>query len=307
MLRLIEYETVCVDPYSKNWANHCNQNYLRDSAKSSLLSKDITIVTATDAAPFISQHGNNPPTGFDADLINEIAKLLKINFKYEYLQFTQFISAVENNSNTISISYQTDTIAREAFVNFVDFFRYNSRFIVKSSYTATINGLSDLCGKKVVVLVNSTQQSDVVQQNTICGAINQIIFQAETNITDLIQAVASGSVDVGIFLEQVLAYSASHSHGQLKIVGQPYNFRTSGILCNKGNEALSCSLVNAINYLIKEGTYEQLLEKYSFTYKANGVCPSILNLNGTTCSSTCVPDSSFCQTKLNQTNSTKYY
>ena len=205
---------------------------------------------------------------------------------------------MQSNPNIISIGFQTDSVAREVFVNFVDFIRYSFGFIVKSSYTGTINSLSDLCGKTVVSIANSTPQIDITQQNTLCGVNNQITFIGVSNITDIVKTVESGNNIIGAFIEPIVAYYASHSNGQLKLVNAVYHPATGGILVNKGNPALSCLLVDAINYLIRDGTYGQLLSNYSLTYATNGVCPSRLNLNGTTCLPACVPDNSCCQAKL---------
>jgi len=230
--------------------------------------------------------------------MNYIENIYKIRFTYQYQEFSQFISTVQNNENTISISTETDTLAREEFVNFAQFFKTGTGFIVQFSYDTSITGLSDLCGKKVAVLDSSIQENDVETQNQQCGD-NTITIQSFPSTTEIINAVLDGSVDVGLNDEALLTSIASQSNNTLKVVGQPYDVQPYGILCNKQNEPLCCALVNAINYLIQQGTYEQLLNNYSFSYKNNGVCPSRINLNGSTCLSTCTPSNASCQTKLN--------
>ena len=278
---------------------HCTKGCLRSYAQCSLTSETITIVTARDQAPFISQSGNNPPVGFDVDLINHIVDLLKIKIKYVYAEFSQFISIVQNDLNTISISSQTDTVGRENFVDFALFFRTGTAFLVLSNYMEPINGLSDLCGKTVGVVATSIQEIDVQKQNTQCGG-NSIILKSVQSVTDLIDLVRNGVADVALYDEALFVSIASQSNNQLKVVGVPYDVQPYGILCNKQNPALCCALVNAINYLIQEGTYENLLKAYAFSYKNNGICPSRVNLNnGPSCLSTCTPTNFFCQKKLN--------
>jgi polar amino acid transport system substrate-binding protein len=246
--------------------------------------------------PYISQSATGVPIGFDVDLMNSIASITGLSFTYEFQQFSQLIASVQNDTNTISISAEIDTSAREQSVNFAEFTRTATGFIVKSTYNQTINGLSDLCGKIVAVLSGSVQINDAMNQNAKCGG-NNITIQIWSTFTEIANAVQSGSANVGLSPEPVLSSFASQSNGQLIVVGQAYDFNTIGILCNKENQALCCLLVNAINYLIKQGTYEQLLNKYSFTYQKYGICPSTINLNQT-CLSTCAPTNSFCQNKL---------
>lgn len=231
--------------------------------------------------------------------MNYISDLYQFSFTYQYTDFAQFIPTVASEINTISISTQTDTLAREQLVNFAQFIRTGTAFLVLSSYSGVINSLTDLCGKKVGVISTSIQEDDVKQQNTKCDATKQIQIQSVPSFTDLLGIVQNGTVEVSLYDEAPLTYIVSQSNNQLKVVGQPYDIQPYGIVCNKNNPNLCCMLVNAINYLIKQGTYENLLKKYSFTYKNNGVCPSRVNLAGTTCSSTCTPDQTFCQNKLN--------
>ncbi|CAF2713956.1 unnamed protein product [Rotaria sp. Silwood2] len=220
-----------------------------------------------------------------------------MSFVYQYTQFAQLISTVQNDKNTISISTQTDTLAREQFVNFAHFFATGTAFLVRSSYGQPINALSDLCGKRVVVQATSIQEIDLKTQNSKCGG-NNITIQSVPSRANLINAVQSGTADVAVYDEAPLHVVASQSNNALKVVGQPYDVQPYGILCNQQNSVLCCALVDAINYLIQQGTYEQLLAKYSFSYKNNGVCPSRVNLNGTTCLTTCTPSASYCTSKF---------
>jgi polar amino acid transport system substrate-binding protein len=262
--------------------------------------KAIKIVTVRDVAPFISQTGNDPPVGLDVDLMNEIGKLYQIAFTYQYAEFSQLIPLVQNNEDMISISSQTDTLAREQLVNFAHFFRTGTGFLVLSTYAGTINRLADLCGKNVAVVTSTIQEKDVNAQSAKCGA-SKITILSFLTYTEARDAVRSGAAEVALDDQAANAAVVKMSNGQFKEVGQPYDIQPFGIVCNKQNDKMCCALVNAINYLINKGTYEQILNKYSYSYENNGVCPSRVNLNGTTCLSKCMPSDSECQKKLSPT------
>ena len=225
--------------------------------------------------------------------MNYIADLLGVTFTYQYKQFPELISAVQSDVNTISISVQTDTIAREQFVNFAHFFQTGTVFFIRSDSTLNIRTLADLCGKKVVVLTSTIQVDDVRNQNTQCGG-NAITIQTVLTSAEARDAVRNGIAEVGLDDDALISYFTAQSNSQLKAVGQSYNIAPYGILCNKQNSALCCSLVNSINYLIQRGTYQTLFPKYSFKFTQNGICPSRLNLNGLTCASACVPSGGIC-------------
>ncbi|CAF0759669.1 unnamed protein product [Adineta steineri] len=148
---------------------------------------------------------------------------------------------VQNYTNIISISTQTDTLAREQLVNFVQFYTSGTGFIVRSTYHQTVSGLNDLCGKTVVVLASSTQESDVQAQNVKCKVA--ITIQSVPSIADMVNAVQTSAAEVGLYGEAVLKAIARKSNNQLKVVGQIYDIQPRGILCNKGNMPLCCALV----------------------------------------------------------------
>ena len=243
--------------------------------------------------PFVSQTGTNSPTGFDIDLMNYISDLIGVKFTYQYKLFTELIPAVQSDTNAISISVQTDTVAREQLVNFAQFFQTGTGFFVRSDSTLNIQTLADLCGRTVVVLTGTIQVNDVQTQNTLCGT-NAITIQTVGTGAEARTAVRNGVAQVGLEDDALVAYFTAQSNSELKAVGTPYNVAPYGIVCNKQNSALCCLLVNAINYLIQRGTYQSLFPKYSFTFSRNGICPSRLNLNGSTCAGACVPSGGIC-------------
>ncbi|CAF3655637.1 unnamed protein product [Adineta steineri] len=284
---------------SANCNNGCTEECLRDNLKCTcdLKSKTINIVTAKNQPPFVSQVGNKPPTGFDIDLMKAIGDVLDINFKYQYADFPDFISMVQNDKDLISISTESDNTAREKNVTFAQYFKTGTNFLVRSSYTKTINGLSDLCGKKVAVLTGTSQESDVETQNAKCGS-KKITISSLSSYPDMLTALEDETVDVLVEDQAINFANVLKSHGKVKEVGEVYGVGPYGILCNKNNEELCCALVNAINYLIKKGTYGELLKKYSYTYANNGVCPSRINLAGSLCESKCTPSNKRCQWNL---------
>ena len=266
----------------------CSDESLLSNFQNSLNLKTITVITSNRSAPFISRIGNGVPFGLDYDLLNYIGYIYRVNFQFRYAAFQDFISIVQGDPSVISISSQTVTAERSKSVTFAQYFETGSGFIVRSSYSQTIDGLASLCGKTVAVQSTSIQAQDVQQQSQKCGT-NPITIISVAAYSDLINLVVNGTAAVGVQDEALLITSARESGGQLKVVGTPYNVQPYGIVCNKASRGLCCSLVNAINYLIEEGVYGNLLERYSFSPKSNGVCPSRINLQGSVCRRSCVP------------------
>lgn len=280
----------------------CSKTCLRNHIKCDLNSETINIVTVSDQAPLISETGDGELVGLDVDLMNLIASATRLKFTYQITTFSQLIPRVQNDTNLISISAQTDTVAREQLVKFVHFLKSGNGFFALSTFTGAFTGLSSLCGKRVAVIASSTHEIDANNQAAACDSNNRATIVSVPSAAERLEAVLTGRADVGIDDQVAIANTVKQNNGKIKEIGKPYDVQPIGILCNKNNKKLCCTLVNAINYLIKKGTYESLLKKYSYTYAENGVCPSQINLDGSEkCLSQCVPSDQECQTKLEST------
>lgn len=269
-----------------SYGTRCPDEFLRHIRRNPFQDQTITIVTTNDVTNFVEQVAGGVPFGFSVDLMNYIAFIYRAKFQYVYTTFDELIPAVQSDENTISVNTQTITPARAQLIDFAQFFETGSVFLVKSSYNGVINGLSDLCGKKVGVQSGTIHVTDLQDQNTKCGS-NPIQITTVITMTERNAVVLNGTVDVVIGDEANLIPVARQSNQQLKVVGTPYNVEPFGIGCNKNNRELCCGLVDAINYLIREGLYDQLLTRYSYTYSNNGICPSRINLKGGICSQRC--------------------
>ncbi|CAF2723195.1 unnamed protein product [Rotaria sp. Silwood2] len=269
--------------------SHCTDDSLLHDFPRRLRSATINVVIPPDdSAPFVTRSDYGVPYGFDIDLMNLISFLYRKPFQYQYESSTvSTISIVQSNVNTIAIGASTITPELTRSVDFAQFFKTGSSFLVKSSYGGTITGLNSLCGKNVAVISGTIQVDDLNRQNTQCR-FNRITIKEYASNAEALNALSNGVVEVFVADEALLKALVVISNNAFKIVGRTYNVLPYGILCNKNNRELCCALVNAINYLIKEGIYEQLLQRYSFSC-AYGVCPSRINLEGPTCSSRCTP------------------
>ncbi|CAF1365434.1 unnamed protein product [Rotaria sp. Silwood1] len=117
---------------------------------------------------------------------------------------------------------------------------------------------------------------------------------------DAVNLVRNSTADVAIAGEIMLAATVRQFNNQLKLVGGIFNSTIVGIVCNKNKVNLCCALVNAINFLINEGIYKDLLQRYSFNYTNNAICSSRINLQGSTCASMCIPrNKQLCMKNLN--------
>jgi ABC-type amino acid transport substrate-binding protein len=92
------------------------------------------------------------------------------------------------------------------------------------------------------------------------------MLQSLSSTAELINAVRNSTAEVDLNDAASLTSVTGQYNGQLKVVRQSYNIQPFGILCNEQNQSLCCAFIIVINYLIQQGTYEQLLKTYSYSY-----------------------------------------
>src|SRR3954452_5609372 len=132
-----------------------------------------TPTVAADAtyAPneFIDTNGKKV-VGMDADLADAIAASLGLKAKVVNATFDAIIPGLAAHKYDLGMSSFTDTKEREQTVDFVTYFTAGTSFYVQSDGGPVVNGLADLCGKKVAVEKGTTQADDAAAHRKRCAS-----------------------------------------------------------------------------------------------------------------------------------------
>src|SRR5262245_3588866 len=224
-----------------------------------------TLTVATDAtyAPneFIASNGKTV-TGWDPELGQTLGKVMGLNWKFVNASFDTIIPGLQSGKYDVGMSSFTDTKERQKVVDFVTYFSAGTSFYVKSG-GPTINSLADLCGHSVGVERGTTQASDSTAQNAKCKKAGKpgvgVHVYPDQNAGNL--AIQSVRQEVGMADSPVAAYIVKQSSGKFKLTGKPYNTAPYGIALPKGN-GMTKPVLDAMNELIKNGTYAGILKKY---------------------------------------------
>src|SRR2546428_11288656 len=134
----------------------------------------------------------------------------------------------------------------------------------------TINTLDALCGHTVAVEKGTTQLDDATAQSKKCtdagkAAVSVSAFP-DQNGANL--ALQSGRAEVGMADSPVAAYQVKLSNGKFKLSGQPYGVAPYGIAIPRpagsapGTGPMTKPILDALNKLISDGVYLQILTKW---------------------------------------------
>ncbi|MEU4115938.1 ABC transporter substrate-binding protein [Kitasatospora sp. NPDC028055] len=203
--------------------------------------------------------------GMDVDLANAIAAKLGLTAEVQDSGFTAIIPGIQSNKFQLGMSSFTDNKEREQVVDMVTYFNSGSAIAVKKGNPGKVDP-KDLCGKKVAVQTGTTQADEIKDtRNPDCAKAGKPGIQNDGDKfdlqTDVTNAVVSGRDDAMMADSQVVDYAIKQSGGQLEKLGDTYGVAPYGVALAKGSK-LTPAIQGAIQSLIDDGTYKQILTKW---------------------------------------------
>ena len=222
--------------------------------------EDGTLKVCSDIpyAPFDVMDGETY-TGFDGDLINEIAKGLDLKLVVQDSGFDGLLSGLALNSDQCDVvaSAMTITEEREANLDFTDGY-YDSEQSLMVPTDSDIASIDDLEGKNVGVQQGTTGKS-YTEENAPDGT-NILSFPSDA---EEFSAIKAGQVDA---LLQDLPVNLEHTKdGEYKIVEQYSTGESYGFAVKQDNTALLEALNKQLQELRDNGTYDEIYNKYFST------------------------------------------
>lgn len=239
------------------------------------------IKVATDATyppdEFINNAGQI--TGFDKELMDAIGVTLGIKVTTQNVTFDNIIPGIKAGNYAVGNSSFTDTPARQANVNFVDYFQAGEAFYKKATTNSAPTTLATLCGSSVAVESGTIEETDAQTQKAACPGNNLTIDSYSTQ-TEADLAVKSGHDVVGFADSQVAGYIVAQSNGAFKLSGVPFGVAPYGIATAKTADGLKLAkaIQSALRKLIANGVYRSILSKYGET--SGAVTSAGVTING---------------------------
>jgi polar amino acid transport system substrate-binding protein len=229
-----------------------------------------TLTIASDAsyAPneFTAQ-GSGEIIGMDVDLGNAIAQTLGLKAKFVNASFDGILAGIQAGRYDLGMSSFTDTKEREQTVDFVTYFSAGTSTMVTKCNPKNIQSVTDLCGKTVGAEQGTTQldqltkadaDGSVVKQCQSAGkpAPNAQGFPKQTDVNSALQA---GRIDAYLADSPVVDYALAQTGDVFKKVGGDLDTAPYGIAVPKTGGTLKNAIQAAVQKLMDDGTYKQIL------------------------------------------------
>jgi polar amino acid transport system substrate-binding protein len=243
----------------------------KDEALAKLVPSDIAsdgkIVVGSDAsyAPneFVDTDGTTI-IGMDVDLGKAIGQKLGLEVEFQNSAFDGILPGIAAKKYELGMSSFTDNTEREKVVDMVTYFSAGTKMATLKGNPDGLN-IDDLCGKTIAVQRGTVQVDDLTARSDKCTAagkpaINQQPFQAQTDVT----LALTGKRAQGMLADSpVVDYAVSQTKGQLDIVGEAYDTAPYGIAVPKNQADYAKAVQGAVQALMTDGTYKQILDKWS--------------------------------------------
>ena len=237
-----------------------------------------------DYAPweYLAGADGQTPEGIDIDIGNAIAAKLGLKYESRTAQFTTILPALGTNYD-IGLSAFSITAERKKVVNFVSYAETGNEWIIRAGNPDGFDP-KNVCGKQIAVQSGSRHEERLGTVNQECleagrPAVTLLPFKTQT---EAVTHVAAGGAAATVTGSATAYYAAHVSDGALETVrpmGKALDVRGyNGIAIAKADMELTQLVADAVNELIKDGTYKAILEAWGMA--GVGVKEAMVNPKG---------------------------
>jgi polar amino acid transport system substrate-binding protein len=244
---------------------------LHDMLPASIKASGTLRVATTPVNPPMDYVTNNQPNGLDVDMARAVGSVLGVKVEFSESALDGIIPGVLANRWDVMWPGMNDNPAREKQVTMVDYVRHAFSAAVPAGNPKKIKTLADFCG-----LTFGEVQGSVFQEliptisKANCAAHGRPAIKVDTfpDNAGAFQAVAAGRIDAVLNAQELNAYQAQQSPRLEALNGIAISPTHYGIGILPTNTALINAIKGAVDELIKNGTYQDLLDKWKLGFMA---------------------------------------
>ncbi len=210
------------------------------------------------------EEGTTTPLGLDIDLGEALAEEMGARGEFINTGWDGIIGALKIERFDVIMSSMTITDERSKEIDFVPYFSAGTDILVAKGNPENIAGIEDLSGLTVAVQVGTIQVDQL-------NAANEDLKEAgkaeiDILIFDLnplaVEQVRLGRADAVLADSPVAANDARLSEGELEVLGLAIESAPYGIGLRKDSTELKAAIEDALQRMIDDGTYGDILDKW---------------------------------------------
>jgi len=206
------------------------------------------------------------PVGFDVDLMEELAKRSKLTSNIMVMEFKGVIPALLGNRIDAGVSGLYITAERQQVADFIPYVIVGNQIVVQKGNPKKVDGPTSLCGLKVGAPVSTAFEAAVNKASAECKTAGkkEIELLSLPGSNNVALALSQGRIDAGVNSTATAAAMLNESPEVYELGSAPFDVNTKvGIALRKTDTALKTQLENAMQAMVKDGTYAALMKKWS--------------------------------------------
>ncbi len=205
---------------------------------------------------FISPEDNKKVTGFEAEIVELLAKELDMEVEYIQNSWDGLIAGLNRKDYDIVINGVEITPDRAEVVHFSRPYYYTAEALAVRKGNTDITKLEDLKNRKVGTLNASLAQRILEQQTfpiTIVGYDEEVHSYRDLEIERL----------DAVLLDEAIALYYAKPNPALKLVGGPVGYMEYGVVTRLDDKEFSQKVKIALDKLIENGRLQSVLERWN--------------------------------------------
>ncbi|MFB6453543.1 transporter substrate-binding domain-containing protein [Bradyrhizobium tunisiense] len=240
--------------------------------------KVINGATITSYPPFeFKDPKSNELTGFDHDLFEAMAKKVGAKVKWHEFSFADLTSFSPLKTGRVDIYASGGMLdtpeRREHGVSFIDYVYDSFVFFTLSANADQFKTPDALCGKRVAISRVQVMASlnKWSEENCTSAGKPALVWVVNENLPAMELSLKQGRADASVNGAGSLANSNKERANIYMTIGKPLSKNIYGMAFLNENKDLGEALKKALDELIVDGTYAQLLQKWGMAVELSSI------------------------------------
>lgn len=214
-------------------------------------SSEVIVATSPDYPPYESiDESSGEIVGFDIDLMNKVAELLGLEIKWQAMEFSTIVSAVQTGQVDLGVSgFSYDP---EKQVAFSDAY-YSSSQTILYLKDDSYDDIDDFKGKKIAAQLGTTCYE-------LMSTYEGIEVVTGTDAAVLVEALRTGAYD-GVCLDTPVASNYIANNDEFSML-EPIAEDSYSIITASDNTLLIEAINDALNSFMLTDEYQDMLAKW---------------------------------------------
>lgn len=232
------------------------------------------LTVATDASfgpPWMYAPEDDPDSfeGIDADILAGLSAKLGVEFDIESMGFDGVVPGLKAGRYDLAMAGMSDTAERQEQIDMIDYIVDGNSIVVAEGNPEKISSMDDLCGHPVAAVSGSFQLTLLEDHQSQCGdnAMEIKSFPSKQDTFLQIRSDRAMATLDGFAVSQYLATHDVEGAEGIEPVDTTERLAVKplGIGVGKEDTELRDAVVGALEAMIDDGSYAEILEKWGIS------------------------------------------